>query len=61
MYRYNFNFDSDLTTVTTTQVFKSMPKFDGKKFSVTATPKEIIVACGDCTIPAVYFFDNDMD
>jgi hypothetical protein len=38
-----------------------MPKFDGKKYSVTATPKEIIVACGDCTIPAVYFFDNDMD
>jgi hypothetical protein len=42
-------------------VFKAMPKFDGVKYAVSVTPKEIIVACGDCSIPAVYFFDNELN
>jgi Ni,Fe-hydrogenase III small subunit len=24
------------------------------------TPKEIVIACGDCAVPGVYFFDNEL-
>lgn len=24
------------------------------------TPKEVVIACGDCSVPGVFFFDNDL-
>lgn len=61
LYRYTFNFDTDLTKVTVKSVFKNISKFDGTSYTVKATPNEIIVACGDCSIPAVYFFSSDLE
>jgi hypothetical protein len=28
---------------------------------VNATPKEIVISCADCTNPAVYFFNNELN
>jgi hypothetical protein len=28
-------------------------------YTVAATPKEVVIACGDCTEPGVYFFDPE--
>ena len=41
-------------------MFVNVPKFDGKDYTIHATPKEIIVACGDCSTPGVYFFQDDL-
>lgn len=61
IYRYDFTFNLSYTLVTTKQVFINFDKFDGTNYTVLATPKEVIIACGDCTIPAVYFFNNELD
>lgn len=58
IYRYDFSFDLSYTEVTTTQVFVNIDKFDGEDYTLVATPKEIIIACGDCSTPGVFFFDN---
>lgn len=60
LYRYDISFDMSLTKVWITALFVNVNKFDGSKYNIQATPKEIIVACGDCTTPGVYFFDETL-
>lgn len=60
IYRYDFSFDLSATEVTTKQVFINYSKFDGVQYTVNVTPKEVIIACGDCSVPGVYFFDSDL-
>lgn len=61
IYRYQFNFDVSNTVVTTLAFFKPFSKFDGKTYTVNATPKEIVISCSDCTSPGVYFFDENLE
>jgi hypothetical protein len=46
--------------VKVTQVSVNQPLFTGQKYTVKATPHEIIVACGDCSVPGVWFYDGDL-
>lgn len=46
--------------MTIKQIFVNYSKFDGVLYTVSVTPKEIVIACGDCSVPGVFFFDNDL-
>ena len=49
-----------MTEQTLKSFFVNNAKLDGTKYTIAATPKEIIVACGDCSQPGVYFFDDSL-
>ena len=59
-YKYDITFDLSMTQVTIKSFFVTVPNFDGSQYKISATPKEIIVACSDCTTPGVYFFDDTL-
>lgn len=60
IYRYEFTFDISKKYVTTKSAFVNFGKFDGVQYTVAVTAKEVIIACGDCSVPGVFFFDNDL-
>jgi len=59
IYRYDYTFDSSMTEHSVSSYFVNYGKFTGKEYTVAATPKEVVIACGDCEEPGVYFFDPE--
>lgn len=60
IYRYDFSIDMSATQVAINQIFVNYAKFDGILYTVNVTPKEVVIACGDCSVPGVFFFDEEL-
>ena len=61
IYRYTFTFDADFETVTVRATTKLVSNFDGSLYDVKVTGKEVVISCGDCSLPQVVFYDKDLN